>query len=197
MNITLCVLCIAGTQKIFRESCRRKLKPHSSISATPNHAVSSLQYTVLYSHKATTVPETAFPPNCIIDQPEERGLSIPSKSQSQKNKDTLAASWQSFHEILPASTIREIKQIVVRLWIWKLHVFLHLCCKRTCTGKLFFMFQVKKFHARGESSRFNRKIDSKYSRDCCLWCYTRTDENRQGWLDPVRLVQSWSELRQT
>ena len=60
MNIRLCLLGIAGTQKIFREPCKTDWKPHGSISATPTHAVSSLQYTGLYPHKATIVPETAF-----------------------------------------------------------------------------------------------------------------------------------------
>jgi hypothetical protein len=58
----------------------------------PTHAVSSPQYTGLYPYKATITSETAYAPNCIIDQPEERGLSFPVDSQSQKNKDTLPAS---------------------------------------------------------------------------------------------------------
>jgi len=53
VNIKLCLLCIAGTQKTGRESCKRDWKPHGSKSATPTLAVSSPQYTGLYPHKAT------------------------------------------------------------------------------------------------------------------------------------------------
>ena len=92
INVKLCVLCIAGTQKIGRESCKRDWKPHGSTSATPTLAVSSPQYTGLYPHEAAIISQTAFAPNCIIDQPEKRGLSIPVDSQSQKSKSTLPAS---------------------------------------------------------------------------------------------------------
>jgi hypothetical protein len=48
--------------------------------------------TGLHTHQATIISETAISPNCIVDQPTERGLSIPGESQYQKNKDTLPAS---------------------------------------------------------------------------------------------------------
>ena len=89
LKVKPCVLCIAGTHKRGRESSKRDWKPHGSISATLTHVVSSPQFTDLYPHKATVVSETAFAPNCIIVQPEEKGLSIQVESLSQKNKDTL------------------------------------------------------------------------------------------------------------
>jgi hypothetical protein len=85
MNIKLRVLYIAGTQKIVREPSKSCWKPHGSISAAPTHAVSSPQCTDLYPHKATVVSGTAFAPNCITDQPEERG-GYPSKSRANHRK---------------------------------------------------------------------------------------------------------------
>jgi hypothetical protein len=141
MNIKLCVLCIAGTQKIDRESCKRETGNRMAQHLLPALMLSQVRNILACIHtKQLLYQKTAFDPNWIIDQPEERELSIPVESQSQKNKDTLPASWQSFHEILPTSTVWEIQQIVVRLWTWKLHVFLDLCCPHTCTGKLFYIF---------------------------------------------------------